>query len=144
VAEVGLTAWHRFTGKSEGGFRCSDPSRLKALWQELQGKEVEVCVRVARRNRSLPQNAIIHVLAEQIAEESGHSKLEIKRLATLEALGAEAGLILFQWQGKTLTDVRGTSELNTTEASAVVDVLIRQAEGLGIVPRNAEHVEVMP
>jgi hypothetical protein len=127
----------------EGGFRCSDPSRLKALWQELQGKEVEVCVRVARRNRSLPQNSIVHVLAEQIAEQSGHSLLEVKRRATLEALGVEEALIVFEYQGKQYTDVRGTSELSTLEASKVVDVLIRQAEFLGITPRNAETVEVM-
>jgi hypothetical protein len=138
-----LTTWHRFTGKSEGGFRCSDPSRLKALWQELQGKEVEVCVRVARRNRSLPQNSIVHVLAEQIAEQSGFTLLEVKRRATLEALGVEEALIVFEYGGKQYTDVRGTSELSTLEASKVVDVLIRQAEFLGITPRNAETVEVM-
>jgi hypothetical protein len=138
-----LTTWHRFTGKSEDGFRCSDPSRLKALWQELQGKEVEVCVRVARRNRSLPQNSIVHVLAEQIAEQSGFTLLEVKRRATLEALGVEEALIVFEYGGKQYTDVRGTSELSTLEASKVVDVLIRQAEFLGITPRNAETVEVM-
>jgi hypothetical protein len=144
VAEVGLTTWHRFTGKSEGGFRCSDPSRLKALWQELQGKEVEVCVRVARKKRSLDQNALIHVLAEQIAVESGHTLLETKRRATLEALGVEEGIEAYTLFGKDFIEVRGTSTLNTGECSKVIDVLIRQAEFLGIVPRNAEHVEVMP
>jgi hypothetical protein len=140
-----MTTWSRWIGRAQGGkFYPVDRNRLEAQLREWEGKEIEVAVRIARRNRTLPQNAIIHVLAEQIADESGHSMLEVKRMATLEALGAEVGLIVFEWQGKTLTDVRGTSELNTEEASRVVDVLIRQAEGLGIVPRNAEHVEVMP
>lgn len=138
-----MTAWDRFTGRADGGFRCGEPSRLKALWRSLQGKDVEVCVRVARKNRTLPQNSIIHALAEQIAEQSGHTLLEVKRRATLEALGVEEALIVFEYQGKQYTDVRGTSELSTVEASKVVDVLIRQAEFLGITPRNAEHVEVM-
>jgi hypothetical protein len=138
-----VTTWHRFVGRVEGTFRCSDPSRLQALWQQLKGKEVEVCVRIARKHRTLDQNAILHVLAEQIAEESGHSLLEVKRRATLEALGVEDALLVFEYEGKQYTDVRGTSELSTAECSKVVDVLIRQAEFLGIVPRNAEHVEVL-
>lgn len=139
-----MTTWHRFVGRVEGRFRCSEPSRLEALWKELQGKDVEVAVRVARRNRTLPQNSIIHALAEQIHQESGFTLLEVKRRATLEALGVEDALIVFEWQGQKFTDVRGTSELNTTEASKVVDVLIRQAEFLGITPRKAEYLEVMP
>jgi hypothetical protein len=127
----------------DGGFRCSDPSRLQQFWRDHKGKELEVAVRIARRNRTLPQNSIVHVLAEQIAEQSGHSLLEVKRRATLEALGVEEALIVFEYQGKQYTDVRGTSELSTLEASKVVDVLIRQAEFLGITPRNAETVEVM-
>jgi hypothetical protein len=85
----------------------------------------------------------VHVLAEQIAEQSGFTLLEVKRRATLEALGVEEALIVFEYGGKQYTDVRGTSELSTLEASKVVDVLIRQAEFLGITPRNAETVEVM-
>lgn len=139
-----MTTWQRFTGRAmDGRFHPVDPHRLRKQLQEWEGREIEVAVRIARKNRTLPQNALIHVLAGQIAEESGHTMLEIKRLATLEALGAEAGLIVFQWQGKTLTDVRGTSELSSEEASRVVDILIAQAEGLGITPRNAETVEVM-
>jgi hypothetical protein len=98
---------------------------------------------VARKKRSLDQNALIHVLAEQIAVESGHTLLETKRRATLEALGVEEGIEAYTLFGKDFIEVRGTSTLNTGECSKVIDVLIRQAEFLGIVPRNAEHVEVM-
>ncbi len=136
--------WLRFVGRADDGhFHPLEPSRLKAALQEWNGKEIEVAVRIARRNRTLPQNSYIHVLAPQIAEHSGHSLLEVKRRATLEALGVEAGLILFDWQGKTYTDVRGTSELSTIEASKVVDVLLKQAAFLDIPRPNPDHYEVM-
>jgi hypothetical protein len=144
-SQDGLTTWDRFTCRADGGrWYFTDRHRLEQYLRDREGKELEVCVRIARKNRTLPQNSIIHALADQIADETGHSLLEIKRLATLEALGAEEGLIVFEWQGRTLTDVRGTSELSSSEASRVVDVLIRRCEELEIRPRNAEHVEVMP
>ena len=137
-----MVVWHRFVGLSEGGkFHPREADRLKSVLRENEGRDVEVAIRPARKNRTLDQNALIHVLANQIAEMSGHSVLAIKRRATLEALGVEDGLILFEWQGRTFTDVRGTSELSTGEASKVVDVLLKQADFLNIPRPNPEHYE---
>jgi hypothetical protein len=115
--------------------------------REHNQQRLECLLALERRNRTIPQNKILHALADKIAEqiagESGHSKLEIKRFATLEALGVEEGLIVFEWQGQRLTDVKKTSDMSVEQCSRLVDVLKRQAEGLRLVPRNAEHVEVI-
>jgi hypothetical protein len=139
-----VTTWHRFTGRSDGGFRCSDPSRLKALWQELQGKEVEVCVRVARKKRTLPQNKKLHVLAGLIGKQQGEPKVRVKRRATLQALGVEEAMSdRFEHNGVVIIDVRGTSDLSIQECSAVMEVLLSQAAFLEIPEPNWDHIEVM-
>jgi hypothetical protein len=140
-----LTTWHRFLGRAvDGRFHPSEPQSLKAVLRGLEGKALEVAVRVARRERTLPQNKKLHVLAGLIAKVQGETKLHVKRWATLEALGVEvAKSDQFEYQGRTVIDIRGTSDLTIAECSAVMEVLLKQAAFLEIPEPDWNRIEVM-
>lgn len=136
--------WHRFTGDM---IDCQpvvrDRNRWNGLKQAMDGTAFEIAIRPERRHRTLPQNAMLHVLATVIAKHTGDSVLVVKRRATLEALGLDEGQFEYEYQGVWRKEVRPTSSLSRSEESLVIDRLIQTCEFLAINPPREEEVEVM-
>lgn len=136
--------WQRATGTASAGqFLPLHPPRVKAILEALEAQRIEVAFRREARRRSLLQNAKLHVLASAIADETGESLLRTKRLATLEALGIEDGIVEETLLGQRLRDVRPTSTLSRRECSLVIDKLLDQCRFLELKPPRDEDVEVI-
>ena len=137
-------AWHRLVGMMiRGEFIPDDFQRWKNLRRHYEGKRVELAVRRETVNRTLPQNALLHVLARLIAHETGETLDRVKRHATLEALGIEAGTEKQTILGREVLIVRHTSDLTKAECTTVVDRLKDQCAFLEIPLPAESSVEVM-
>lgn len=137
--------WHRLTGLAldEGRFAPDHWQRWHALLKLHEGKRVEVAIRPERPNRTLPQNALLHVLARLVADETGDTLDHVKRHATLEALGIEGGTEKQTILGREVLIVRHTSDLSKSEVSLIVDRLKDHCAFLEIPIPDESHVEVM-
>jgi len=134
----------RFVGVVAGGKVCpSEVRRFHRLVKDLEGKRIELVLMPERENRSLDQNAYLHVLAKLIAKESGESLDRVKRLAVLEALGIEAGTEKETILGREITIVRRTSDLRKEEASRLIEWALDKCVFLGINVPTREQVEVV-
>ena len=136
--------WHRFVGRSElGHFRPLDVRRMYEVLREFDGQMVEVAVHKHRPKRTLPQNSKLHVLVHLIAKHTGENEVRIKRMATLEALGIEAGTTRETILGREIYEVRHTSDLSKDELSQVIDRLLQHCRFLELMPPADEDVEVL-
>lgn len=139
-----MNVWLRLTGTCKGGrFIPDSRDRLDGIMQELDGQRFEMAIRPETRNRTLPQNALLHVLVNLIADHTGETVTRVKRVATLEALGIERGTTREQILGQTIYEVRHTSDLDTEECSLVVDKLQEHCKFLELSPPRDEDVEVL-
>ena len=73
---------------------------------------IEVIVRPYKKNRSLEQNDMFHAWCGTIAEQTGHSKGEIKDILIESVFGTEEYLNL---QGEKRSRLRATSDMNVGE-----------------------------
>lgn len=136
--------WHRQTGAVlQGKLVPKDRRRDAAIFASLEGKRVEWCIRVEPKDRTLPQNSKLHVLARLISKHTGDSLLLVKRRATLQALGLEHGIEVYEIGGQVFRDVRPTSALSRPEESAVIRALLEMCSFLELAPPPDENVEVM-
>jgi DNA-directed RNA polymerase specialized sigma24 family protein len=85
----------------------------------------EVILRLYKKNRSLEQNDMFHAWCGTIAEQTGHSKGEIKDILIESVFGTEEYSNL---QGETRSRLRATSEMGVKEMSE----LIERATQIGI------------
>lgn len=132
--------WERFSGTvREGKLRMDQRIRLDRTVAQWEGKRVEVALRIAPVKRTLDQNSYIHPLCRLIAEHTGETELYTRRLATLSALGIEAGTTKETILGQEFVSVRGTSELRKEEASAVIEWLLDKCSFLGLAAPKAEQ-----
>lgn len=111
--------------------------------KELDGQRFEMAIRKERKNRTLPQNAKLHVLCQMIADHTGETVTRVKRVATLEALGIERGTTREQILGQTIYEVRHTSDLDTEETSLVIDRLLDNCKFLEVTLPKDDEVEVI-
>ena len=88
-------------------------------------KPVEVIMRLYNKNRSLEQNDMFHAWCGTIADQTGHSKGEIKDIIIEHVFGAEDYVNL---KGEKRSRLRSTSDMNVREMSE----LIERATQLGI------------
>jgi hypothetical protein len=88
-------------------------------------KPVEVIMRLDNKNRSLEQNDMFHAWCGTIADQTGHSKGEIKDIIIEHVFGAEDYVNL---KGEKRSRLRSTSDMNVREMSE----LIERATQLGI------------
>ena len=138
------SVWQRATGMVESGQLVPlRPERLAAILASLEGQRVEAAFRREQRRRTLPQNALLHVLVWAIANETGETPLRTKRLATLEALGVEDGLISKRVLGRRVLDVKPTASLSRGECSRVIETLVEHCGFLNLQRPAAEDVEVL-
>mgnify|MGYP003144430547 FL=1 len=79
---------------------------------------VEVIVRPYKKNRSLEQNDMFHAWCGTIAEQTGHSKGEIKDILIESVFGTEEYLNL---QGEKRSRLRATSDMNVGEMSELIE-----------------------
>lgn len=134
--------WSRFEGTLDGGFKPYDKDRWQRTLRSLKGKKIEVCIREAVPDRTLPQNAKLHVIAREIAEHSGHTLAEIKEIATIEALGVEVATRASA-RDPQVRILRGTSDLTKDECSLVMDWLLDLAASLDVREPAWDSVEVL-
>ena len=86
---------------------------------------LEVIMRPYNKNRSLEQNDMFHAWCGTIAEQTGHSKGEIKDILVESVFGTEE---YSNFQGETRSRLRATSEMGVKEMSE----LIERATQIGI------------
>tara|TARA_R100001086_G_scaffold210621_1_gene126502 strand:- start:1674 stop:2060 length:387 start_codon:yes stop_codon:yes gene_type:complete len=79
---------------------------------------IEVIVRPYKKNRSLEQNDMFHAWCGTIAEQTGHSKGEIKDILIESVFGTEEYLNL---QGEKRSRLRATSDMNVGEMSELIE-----------------------
>ena len=75
-------------------------------------------VRRLHKNRSLKQNDMFHAWCGTIAEQTGHSKGEIKDILIESVFGTEEYLNL---QGEKRSRLRATSDMNVGEMSELIE-----------------------
>jgi hypothetical protein len=90
-----------------------------------EGQMLEVILRPYNKNRSLEQNDMFHAWCGTIANQTGHSKGEIKDIIIESVFGTEDFLNL---KGEKRSRLRSTSDMNIGEMSE----LIERAMQLGI------------
>lgn len=83
-----LTAVHRARVTDGGTLALDDPARFKASLQAHRGKRVEVVVRRPKTQRTLRQNAWLHVCLTMISEHTGYDMADIKDALAWHFLGA--------------------------------------------------------
>ncbi len=93
--------------------------------QKIGDDLLEVILRPYNKNRSLEQNDMFHAWCGTIADQTGHSKGEIKDIIIESVFGTEDFLNL---KGEKRSRLRSTSDLNVSEMSE----LIERAMQLGI------------
>lgn len=136
--------WHRLTGTCKNGRLVPDKrDRLDGILLEMDGQRFELAIRPETKNRTLPQNAKIHVLVRALAERVGETELQTKREATVYALGAEEGVVEYEVAGVQMREAKPTSELNTREGSMLIEWLQDKCAFADAQPPADEDVEVM-
>ena len=134
-------------------------SDFREAFDELNGKEVTVEIKLARKSRSLDANAYAWVLIDQIAEKTGEKVKDVYRNAIREIGGVstmlgmkDEAVPIFKesWEKghigrqievfpgstkKGWSNVKvwfGSSEYDSAQMSRLIDSLIQDAEALGI------------
>ena len=134
---------HRFTADVLGARPVlRDRKRFDAVLAGLDGCEVEILIRKARKRRSLPQNAMLHALARGIAAHTGEELWKVKARAVLSVLGLEDGLVSFTFNGSDFVRPKSTADLTRAEGARVIDWLLDTSADLGVPPPDPEKVGV--
>ena len=89
---------------------------------------LEVIMRPYNKNRSLEQNDMFHAWCGTIAEQTGHSKGEIKDIIIEHVFGAEDYVNL---NGEKRSRLRSTSDMNIGEMSELIERAIQLGIELG-------------
>lgn len=93
-----------------------------------EGQLLEVIMRPYNKNRSLEQNDMFHAWCGTIANQTGHSKGEIKEIVIESVFGAEDYLNL---KGEKRSRLRSTSDMNITEMSELIERAVQLGIELG-------------
>ena len=128
------------------------------MFDELDGKEVSIEIKQARKRRSVSANAYAWVLIDKIAEKTGVRKSEVYRNA-IRDIGGVSTTVCVQdfavdrlrsgwekngmgWQTETMqakipgctcvTLYYGSSAYDSKQMAQLIDSLIQDAEALGI------------
>jgi len=112
--------------------------------RSLEGKHVEMAIRVEPKDRTLPQNSKLHVMAKTICAYNGDTLEDLKAQAVLEALGPEDALRRVHVRGEEMWIVRGTSALKKDECSKVMDWMMDKLAFCEIPEPKWSEIEVMP
>ena len=149
-----------FTVNRDGteNLTITGPRGLGLIYDELKDEEVSYEIKKAHKRRSLDANAYAWVLVDQIAEKTGIRKSEIYREAIREiggccttvcVLTAALDTLRRSWEGHGLgwqvetmpsklegcTNVTlyyGSSVFDSAQMSRLIDILVQDAEALGI------------
>lgn len=131
---------------------------VTGLFEELEGKEVNIEIKKYSKHRSLDANAYAWVLIDKIAEKTGEKKTDVYRQAIREIGGVSDVVCVTDkavdrlregwakngigWQTDTLkskvpgcTNVilyYGSSVYDSKQMAQLIDSLVQEAEGLGI------------
>ena len=89
---------------------------------------LEVIMRPYNKNRSLEQNDMFHAWCGTIAEQTGHSKGEIKDIIIEHVFGAEDYVNL---NGEKRSRLRSTSDMNIGEMSELIERAVQLGIELG-------------
>jgi len=89
---------------------------------------LEVIMRPYNKNRSLEQNDMFHAWCGTIADQTGHSKGEIKEIIIESVFGAEDYLNL---KGEKRSRLRSTSDMNVSEMSELIERAVQLGIELG-------------
>lgn len=136
----------------------STPENFSEMYDELSGKEVSIEIKAVSRKRSLDANGFAWKLIDMIAEKMNISKSEVYRSAIKE-IGGVSETVCVQdkavnrlregwekngvgWQTETMPSkipgctcvilYYGSSSYDTKQMSRLIDLLIHEAEELGI------------
>jgi len=89
---------------------------------------LEVIMRPYNKNRSLEQNDMFHAWCGTIAEQTGHSKGEIKDIIIEHVFGAEDYVNL---NGEKRSRLRSTSDMNIGEMAELIERAVQLGIELG-------------
>ena len=93
-----------------------------------QDQLLEVILRTYNKNRSLEQNDMFHAWCGTIAEQTGHSKGEIKDIIIEHVFGAEDYVNL---NGEKRSRLRSTTDMNIGEMSELIERAVQLGIELG-------------
>lgn len=147
----------------------STQENFSQMFDELNGKEVNIEIKQARKQRSLDANAYCWVLIDKIAEKTGLRKTDVYRHAIKEIGGVSDTICVMDkavdrlregwekngvgWQTETMpskvsgcTNVvlyYGSSSYDSKQMSALIDSLIQDAEAVGVATISEEQAKRM-
>ena len=147
--------------------RVTVETDLSELFNELQGKPVEIDIKKRFNRRSLDANALAWVIIDQIAAKTGVKKSEVYRNAIRDIGGVSDKVCVLDeavdklvrgwtahgqgWQAETekskldgcttVTLYYGSSVYDSKQMALLIDSLQQDAEALGIPPRSPREVE---
>lgn len=96
--------------------------------QKIGDDLLEVILRPYNKNRSLEQNDMFHAWCGTIADQTGHSKGEIKDIIIESVFGTEDFLNL---KGEKRSRLRSTSDMNVSEMSELIERAVQLGIELG-------------
>ena len=147
----------------------STPENLSELYDSLTDKDISFEIKQARKHRSLDANAYAWVLIDKIAAALGIPKTDVYRNAIREMGGVSDTICVMDkavdrlrdgwakngvgWQTDTMpskvagcTNVilyYGSSTYDTAQMSRLIDLLVQDAESLGIPTLSEEQAQKM-
>jgi len=93
-----------------------------------EDQPLEVILRPYNKNRSLEQNGMFHAWCGTIAEQTGHSKGEIKDIIIEHVFGAEDYVNL---NGEKRSRLRSTSDMSIGEMAELIERAVQLGIELG-------------
>ena len=141
----------------------------RAIWDELNGCEVDVDIKKHRRRRSLDANGFAWALIGKIAAKAGVDRAQVYRDA-IRAIGGTSSVVCVPdkavkdlceawnakgsgWQTETLTSklkgctnvilYYGSSVYDTKQMSLLIDHLVQDAKAIGIETLTPRELESM-
>jgi len=121
-----------------GKLKLDNPAQFNRKIEELEGKRIEIDLKVRRKNRSLDQNAYYWgVVLAAISDFTGYDVEDLHNHFKYNLLKKDVG---------NLNTFKSTSNLNTKEFTDYIDKIIRFAnQVLGIeIPTPEQYYEAYP
>lgn len=111
---------------------------LSIFKEKNLGKKVRITVEKSKKTHS--QNAFLHVLFQYIADETGHSKEEVKTIEKRRHLSPKE----VEMFGKTHLVLPSCGELTLQEESELIERVLADCADLGIVVPDRSELGYLP
>lgn len=121
---------------NEMGFRFINPDQVRRYVGTLKGI-FDVTIKIARRKRTLSQNAYYWIILKILEEHTGHRDEELHEIFKLKFLGASP--IRYR-SSQVYMIAPSTTKLTTKDFARYIDLIIQEAAEMGVAIPSPDKV----